>query len=107
MEDGPGQPRLPHPGRQALLHRSIHPGAQDRERQVHQQHEGDLPRKRACALVSKEPRSAQAKGAACAHALGAPVGGKVLGWQDQGLGQKHRAVGLGRGQRHHRGPPAP
>lgn len=64
-----------------------------------------FPRERACGLASKEPRSAQAKGAACAHALGAPVGGEVLGRQDKGLGQKHQAVRRGRDQRHHRSPP--
>ena len=107
MEEGPGQPRLPHRNRQALLLRPAHPGTQDCGRQVHRQHGGGLPRERACGLASKEPRSAEAYDAANAHARGTPGGGEVLGRQDKGLGQKHRAVGLGRGQRHHRGPPAP
>ena len=105
MEEGPGQPRLPHRSRQALLLRPVHPGTQDCGRQVHRQHAGGLPRERACGLASKMPRSAQAKGAACAHARGEPLGGEVLGRQDKGLSQKHQAVRHGRDQRNHRSPP--
>lgn len=79
MEEGPGQPRLPHRSRQALLLRPVHPSAQDRGRQVHRQHGGGLPRERARGLASKEPRSAQAYDAASAHARDTPGGGELLG----------------------------